>query len=114
MFRSVALGAGVLFLALSAPAFSSQDSVLIDKSRIPAEATLVSRRVRRSSPSGSENPKLNRIGTLNADYSGSGPLRTAETSTLRHELISSFKTKARVVPGATILALRDTGQGFPR
>jgi len=31
MFRSVALGAGVLFLALSAPAFSSQDSVLIDK-----------------------------------------------------------------------------------
>jgi hypothetical protein len=38
MFRSVALGAGVLFLALSAPAFSSQDSVLIDKSRIPALA----------------------------------------------------------------------------
>jgi hypothetical protein len=38
MFRSAALGAGVLFLALSAPAFSSQDTVLIDKSRIPVTA----------------------------------------------------------------------------
>ena len=33
MFRSVVSAAGVLFLTLTAPAFSSQDSVLIDKTR---------------------------------------------------------------------------------
>jgi hypothetical protein len=38
MSRSVVSAAGVLFLALTAPAFSSQDSVLIDKTRIPAVA----------------------------------------------------------------------------
>jgi len=38
MFRNVVWGAGVLFLTLTAPAFSSQDSVLIDKTRIPAVA----------------------------------------------------------------------------
>jgi hypothetical protein len=43
MFHSAVLGAGVLCLALSAPAFSTQDSVLIDKSRIPAVAGEVSK-----------------------------------------------------------------------
>jgi hypothetical protein len=43
VFRSAVWGAGVLCLALSAPAFSSQDSVLIDKSRIPAVASEVSK-----------------------------------------------------------------------
>jgi hypothetical protein len=38
MFRRLVLGAGGLFLALSAPVSSSQGQVPIDKSRIPAVA----------------------------------------------------------------------------
>lgn len=52
--------------------------------------------------------KLEKLGS----YPG-GPLRTAETLTLRHDVIFSGNTKLRVVAGADIQTIRDTGHGFP-
>ena len=41
------------------------------------------------------------------------PLRTADTLTLRHDVIFSGSMKLRVVPGAEIQTMRETGHGLP-
>jgi len=47
------------------------------------------------------------------DYCGTS-LLTAETCKPPHSEISSRSTKCRVVPGAVIPTLRESGQGLPK